>query len=75
MLAEAQQWTGFNIDEMRAWLAHRFVSRNRDGSITFERRTGREQVRPGEWMIKDGDVYVWQPHTFSRRVGRSAWTS
>ena len=72
MIKEAHQWTGSNINETRAWLAHRFVTARYDGALTIERRTGREQVQPGEWMIKEGDVYVWQPHTFSRRVGRNA---
>jgi hypothetical protein len=65
------QWTGSNLDETRAWLAHRYVCANLDGSITFERRTGRERAQAGEWMIKTGDVHVWQPHTFSRRVSRN----
>lgn len=67
---EAHQWTGDNVEETRHWLGYAFAFVTDDNALVLQERNGRVQVRPGEWIIQQGVFFVWEPHTFTRRVGR-----
>jgi hypothetical protein len=64
--SKAWQNTGGAIP---SWLAH--CCFRRDGELIHERRSGRQVVRDGEYLVRDldGEVIFYTPAEFKRAFG------
>lgn len=64
-VVEARQWTGDNVDEMRAWLGYAFGGvRPTDNALRIKNRTGNVFAYVGEWVVQDENFDPLEPIKF-----------
>jgi hypothetical protein len=53
LTVEAVQWTGTNLDEVRAFAGPDFIDAAGDGHLWIRNAEGPDQIHPGDWMSRE----------------------